>query len=255
MESRNSNISYRGLTRQLSKNIYTHDAIGKLSELYPQSNGIVGNLPSQWIKNIPAENKSDKIKSLYSNLGMFFAHVFPITRSSTISNKILTSILRKGGAIAKDSEVSIRYEAQGFVARGYKIENVKENYSLFLKKYKKVSSYMSRRLRHGVNTESNTKVFLDKNIKQKSDKKHFSKFCYGDIKHNYYIEEFIEDINDKVSDKRDYMPPIFKVLSKLGLKISDLHSGNLKIKKDKDGKYYGVAFDLGQVFRKPKSQS
>lgn len=257
MEINSSPISYQGLNRKLSKNIFYHETVRELDKLYPKSNGIVGNIPPQWIKNMPADKRGTLIPDLYATIGKFVSILLPIIPSDTLRNKTLTYILRKHQAIGPKSSVQIYEVAGGAMSIGYKIENKTDGYSLFLKRFEKnrKNKYLRESGIHGAIPENNIKTFLKHDMKTKREKSQFSNFYYGDIKNKYYIEEYLskrESISYKslmpevrTATKKD----IRTTLSEHGLYHSDLHEHNVRYYFDENGKLTAKCFDLGGIDR------
>lgn len=70
MASTSRPVSFNGLNRCLSKRLLeTSDSFEKLSNCCKKSNGIIGNLPAEWIFNIPKEDRAKAIKQFYSDFG------------------------------------------------------------------------------------------------------------------------------------------------------------------------------------------
>jgi hypothetical protein len=257
-----SQISYTGLTRKMSKQVFRLDSVERLQELYPKSNNIVGNLPNQWVRNMPKETRKTEIPQLYKELGAFTNGVLKKFGGGKISSFFLTKILRTHGALEKKASVKIEKVGQGALSKGYKLTNSKDGSTLFLKKFKP-ETQENRHLFysgvHGVKPETRTKVFLKHDIKSKKEKSYFTNFYYGDMKNGYYVEEFL-DSSDSIS-RYDLMSlvqenvknEIRDVMALHGFLHSDLHSGNLKFSFDKSENVRGKVFDLGGAIHTPNA--
>lgn len=248
--SDNNSIPFNGLNRQLSKTIYSKDSAQKLSSLYPKSNGIVGNLPSDWISRMPKKKRNKDIKTLYTILGRYISIKRHYPNDSKLYDFILTKILRKYNVISKTSKIAVTKVEKGRYGQGFKISNSEDNNSLFLKlfiKKNKTSLYHT----HGCMAESNCKAFMKKKLSS-SENKYFSKFYYADTKNDFYIEEYLPmenrfspfDVSSK--ERRWYNKTVESIFKKIGLVHEDLHYGNYFFYK-KDGKVSGKCFDLGGV--------
>lgn len=69
-------INFLGLNRNLGKMCFTtSSAIKTKSDFFTKSNGIVGNIPSEWVKNISKENRGEIIKLLYQEFKRQFSNL------------------------------------------------------------------------------------------------------------------------------------------------------------------------------------
>ncbi|MCK7485969.1 MAG: hypothetical protein MZU97_10770 [Bacillus subtilis] len=62
-------VSFTGLTRTLGKTIFDspEEVISKMRE-YPNSKGVVGSVPKEWVDKIPFERRTQTIKEFYQDL-------------------------------------------------------------------------------------------------------------------------------------------------------------------------------------------
>ena len=226
---------FNGLNTVLKKEIFSKGTIKQLSSYYPNSHGIVGNLPPQWIKNIPLEKREDYIKNIYLELGICANEIRNnFVRSLDFYKDKIEKILKKYNAINDDTTVIMTRIGSGAYSIAYKINN------LVLKIFYEESP--SDSLSHGVYSESNTKIYLNHNLRQK-DKLNFSHFYYSDINNGYYLEDYIEGSKDPDLIKNANPYTIQKILKKLNLNHSDLHNENYKI--DNNGNI--IVFDCGGI--------
>ena len=252
VSSDNNTITFNGLNRQLSKNVFSRDSAQKLSRLYPKSNGIVGNLPSDWICRIPKNNRNSDIKSLYKILGCYLSIKRFYPNDSKLYDFILTKILRKYNVIPKSSKVTVTKVEKGAYGQGYRISNSEDNNSLFLKLFNDKKE-IGEKLTHGCTSEANCKAYVKKKLSSK-DKRYFSNFYYADIKNNFYLEEYLPIENRFSSYKSSseervwFTKKVESVLKKIGLVHEDLNYGNYFIYRN-DGKSIGKCFDLGGIYR------
>ena len=246
----NSSISFNGLSRNLSKKIYNVDSIQKFATIYPKSQSIVGNLPADWIKSMPKENKSDNIKNLYFELGLLISFKRICSRNNLLFDKLLTKILKKHHAISDTAKLKVKKVDKGAFGQGFKIENSENNKPLFIKLFYKTSDkfYM-----HGSTAEANNKIYIKKHLPTKKQM-HFSKFHYADIKNKYYIEEYLPEQNRLDPSTIDYKTrknsiiEIQKSLYDINLGHEDLNIHNYYIYK-KNGKLTAKCFDLGGIYQ------
>lgn len=256
MEINYTPVSYQGLNRQLSKELFSKETIVKMDKLYPKSNGIVGNIPATWVQNMPIEERGELIPKLYEKLGHFISKVLPKLPGNTLQSKILTSILRKHKAINSSSSVSLKKVGKGKMGKGYKLENKSDGSTLFLKRFKKKSQRNKIFLEsghHGAEYENNVKTYLAHELKTKEDKSVFTNFHFGDVRNGYYVEEYLSRRDKIVPDQliygaeRDAEGKIYKTLYKHGLYPKDLHDENIYLYFDKNDELSIKCFDLGGV--------
>lgn len=253
MDINRSQISYQGLNRHLSKQIFRPETAEKLSEIFPKSNEIVGNIPPQWVNNIPVEKRAEIIPQLLNSLGDFFSNKFSILPGKKLKSFLLTRIFRKYGVINKNSSVKITKVGSGVFSKGYKLSN-SDGTTFFVKKFKnkpKDIDYLDTCI-HGCVRESNIKTFLNSHLKTTSEKEHFPKFYYGDIKNGYYLEEYLSR-RDSLDPKSLFNTKLVKseiqeTLKNHHLHHYDLHNKNVKFYFDKNDDIKAKCFDLGGVY-------
>lgn len=252
MEINYSSTSYQGLNRHLSKQVFEPKNVEKLDKLFPKSNGIVGNIPQEWLKNIPVEMRGEIIPQLYQALGDFMRNIFPKLPGGTLKGIFLTRVLRKYNIINKETSIKVKKIGSGFMANGYKLKS-SDGSTLFLKRFRG-KTWLNRSLidsgKHGKVREANLKTFLSHNLKKNSEKHQFTKFHYGDIHNGYYIEEYLSEPNilrPWLLDKDGAKNEIQLTLAKYKLYHCDLHNDNAKFYFDKNNKLQATCFDLGGI--------
>lgn len=253
MEINSSPVSYQGLNRTLSKRVLSNKTVLELDRLNPKSNGIVGNIPPQWVQGMPVEERGELIPQLYTKLGNFISKVLPKLPGTKIQSAILTNILRKHKAIDSSSSVTIEKIGKGALSKGYRIKNESDGTALFLKRF--VETHKNKSLRetgtHGAVPENNLKTFLKHDLKTKKEKSLFTNFHYGDIKNGYYVEEYLSHRDFVNPDSilptniRELDSSIYGTLYKHGLCHADLHERNVKYYFDKNEDIAIKCFDLG----------
>lgn len=255
MEINSTPISYQGLNRTLSKRVFRNKTILELDKLNPKSNGIVGNIPPQWVQNMPVEERAELIPKLYEKLGKFVSKVLPKLPGNKIQSILLTNILREHKAIDSSSSVNIKKIGKGLLSKGYRIKNKSDGSSLFLKRF--IETHKNKYLRttgiHGPASENNVKTFLKHDIKTNKEKSLFTNFYYGDMRNGYYVEEYLSHrdfVNPDVilpCNVRELESSIYETLYKHGLYHSDLHEKNAKYYFDKNDNLAIKCFDVGGV--------
>ena len=143
---------------------------------------------------------------------------------------------------------------EGALSDGYIISDTNNQQQFFLKKFKKTrnNKFLRETGLHGTTPEINVKAYLKKHLKTESDKNSFTQFYYGDMKNNYYIEEFINgtDTNYCLFEpiKENAKRKITDTLAKHNLIHTDLHNFNLHYYvSDKNNSIMAKCFDLGGV--------
>lgn len=127
----NNNITYTGLTKKLSKSRYSSEEIRSMVLKVNKSNGLVGHIPDQWVKQIPFEKRRDNITSFHKDMGVFVTKVLPRTKDSILSSLYLTHIMRRAKMIPKFSFMKIKFIDEGSFGEGYSLTN-KKNWRFFL---------------------------------------------------------------------------------------------------------------------------
>ena len=259
MQIESNNVSYTGLTKKFSRSLFNYsDTLKALKS--NTSNGIVGHIPNQWIKQIPCDLRRENITEYHKNMGFFVSKILPFTKDSKLSSFFITKIMRHSNIIPSKTSVKIQFVGEGSFGKGYSIINDATGDVFFLKKFKhKYDAKYFSLLEHGIVTEANSKMYLKSNLKRK-DKDFFSNFHYADIKNGYYIEDFLSAKNDVAKGVKDWktrdniymdisrpnhlLYRIQRVLKKYSLHHGDLSVANVKIYNDPKG-YKIKCFDIG----------
>ena len=101
IESYNSNIAYKGLTKKMSKSLYFYSDMREMVASCSKSNGLVGHIPHQWVKQIPFDSRKAKINEFHEKMGYFVNKILPYTKGTSLSSFILTHIMRRANIIPK----------------------------------------------------------------------------------------------------------------------------------------------------------
>lgn len=230
-------INFNGLNKVLKKEIYSKKAIKEFSHSYSRSNGIVGNLPHEWINNMPQQQRENSIKELYSRLGACINgirhHLFNRTDEHRIQ---IEKILKQCKAINENTSIQMNRIGEGAYGVVYKINKY------ILKIFYWESPYDSRF--HGVHSECNTKIYLKHNLSKK-DKANFSKFHFGDINNGYYLEEYIPTCDSLSPKPKETPEKLQRILTKLNLQHSDCNRDNYTF----NDKGQIILFDFGGIKR------
>ena len=228
-------LSFKGLTKAMGAQLYdTGHQVAALMEKFPKANGIVGNLPNDWLESLPGskKEKAETIKDIYKafakaskdlefdleHLNSFFNHydinwINIETRfKRSIAATTLRNTLRKHNIINKNDKITVEFIGMGCLGCAYKF-NVKNKDYVFkvFHRYDDIDlkgSYM-----HGKYIEVNRAQYIKKQAREGD----CCKFYFADLKNDYMVNEFISDTNIKPYKNID---PIA-----LGIKFIDKKDG------------------------------
>lgn len=272
--------SYKGCTLQCKKAMYSKEGFQALQNFYPNYNGIIGSVPFFWVKNMPIENRKQEVNGLYADLGKFFSllreKLFdsstlddngietvneaalkekvrnPETGRRSTFQSMLTHILKKYNAIGSSSSVKLDIiDVCGFSC-GLTLADKNSKKKVFIKLFNNFA-FNNDWDGQGPAVEANNNVYIQNNLKTKSDKKHFPKFYYADVYNGYYIEEHLDDRGESVSEDvinknaSGLIEEIRQILEKISLANTDKIIGNIKVFTSKTGKLLPVLFDCGGI--------
>jgi hypothetical protein len=192
--SKNSNINFKGLTTSLKKRAFSsEDSIIAEIKKYPNSNGIVGSIPAEWIEKIPKEERKDKIKNLYTALGEIFLDLrkqgqFAEENIENTSNKI-NKVLHNSGILAGDQKVKLKKLQPGKFGTGYLLD---ENFA----KDEKYGKYVIKLFHyiksdnnfHGNNVEPNRALYWLKNAGKNTQR---ARLYFADLKNGFMVSQYI----------------------------------------------------------------
>ncbi len=205
-------VNFTGLNRVLSKNTYEYTInIEELSEIYPKSNGIVGNLPPAWIAKIPKENREKVIKELFNDLKPIINEFRESENEQFMQERIKTALIQAG--IVKNQEnFKMEFLGEGTYGKAYKLNNIL-GADYIIKIFKKLNKNLDKGLddMHGNYIEQSRALYWQK---QAGFNTQMIRFYFGDIDAGYMVNKFIDEDTPK-SDKFVY-PEI------VGLHSSDI---------------------------------
>ena len=94
--SENKNIGFQGLNRCLSKHFINKETALKIANIYPNSRRFVGNLPNEWIAEIPQEKRKETIQKIQDLFAGFAEKLYTPKFSEFPKNeKFVTDFLKK----------------------------------------------------------------------------------------------------------------------------------------------------------------
>ncbi|OGI22969.1 MAG: hypothetical protein A2287_08930 [Candidatus Melainabacteria bacterium RIFOXYA12_FULL_32_12] len=258
--------NFTGLSSSMeSKAFNKQETIVKLRESYPNSLGVTGNLPADWIKEIPKDKREEEIKKLYKafdEITEIFRSGRPRERDQWSDQQVLKirpseESLQKASNILINTfknagikiEEDIKIEKLGAGKLGYAFKfNVNDDKYVF-KVYHDIDSNLGLvKYGHGNPLENNKALFIKRNTHGKNQ---YAPYYFGNVKSGYMIEKYIDKDNvllgnvksgpdaEKYIDKND-IPPRISPLDDIGLDAgNDLHDANVSIG--------GIIFDYGGI--------
>lgn len=197
-ENRNYKPAFTsGITRKLSRNYYHCEAdVVEIFNKHPQKNGIAGQLPINWIRNIDTNKKHEVIKDIYSQ----FAKTVELAKTN-IENAAenINTVLRKHKILAPNQSYNIvKIDTSGavYTANGYILSGNNTD-SYFIKEFADLSSKSPRLYK--LMTESNGKyVELARalNINNRIKDRHIMHTHWGDTKNGYMVSEYVKPLKE-----------------------------------------------------------
>lgn len=183
-------VNFTGLTRTLSKKAYDSAlAIKQEGIKHAKSNGIVGNLPDEWVQKIPKADRKVKIQAFYNSLKEII-NQFRYNSKEEKAAQSITNALRKAGIVEGDKNISLKFLDSGERGAAYRIKGISDN-KYILKIFdtndftEKFDENLSRG--HGNFIEPNRAVFWHKN----AGKNQMAPYYFGDINSGYMVNQFI----------------------------------------------------------------
>ena len=214
------NLTFNGLTSALRGNLYQRSEIRKLAHSFPKSNGAAGSVPSEWLENIPLENRKNFIKELYK----IFTEIVKIQEVRKIftnrkRSKLLKNFLVNNGVIGKNEKLKFSYCGQGSFAEVVKFNVGKKKYAL--KIFFRGNVVENLHPGFGNCAEQNNALYLG--ATENSD---WTKFYFGNVLDGYMITKYIDNNAD--------LPKKKIKLSEKGLEYIDYNTKNVKLNYNLD---------------------
>jgi len=198
------NINFEGLTKSLGKRAFPdEDSIIAEIEKYPNPNGIVGNLPAEWIEKIPKEERKDKIKNLYASFGQILSDLrikgqFKKENIEEASNQLNKS-LHNAGILTGDQKIVLKKLGPGKFGTAYLLN---ENFDKD-KKYNKYVIKLFHNIQaenhyHGNYIESNRAMYWLKNAGKQTQR---ARLYFADLKNGFMVSQYIDEFIEKPKKK------------------------------------------------------
>lgn len=164
-------VNFKGLTRYFSNGFHTADELINAMEKYPKSNGIVGSLPREWVQKIQKEERTEKIKLLYSAFEQSIKDLIFNTQNTRSAEKTLNEAFKSLGIIKQKQNISLSLlSKEGSFGDIYRLDipissQVEKHYVI-----KRFRSHLPKEVKpgkgfkHGNFVEQNTAFFIQKNL-------------------------------------------------------------------------------------------
>lgn len=179
-------VNFKGLNKVLSRKAYENaNEIKNEMIKYSNSNGIVGNLPAEWISRIPKNERATIVKELYADFKRLIKQ-FRRDENDRMFAYGLNNALHKAGLIGEQEKLTIKYLDNGNHGSGYHIKGV------FGEEFMIKIFHLSNQINHyhGNYTELNRAAYWKKNAGSKTQ---MVKFYFGDVDAGYMINKYIGD--------------------------------------------------------------
>lgn len=233
-------INFKGLNRVLSKRAYnTPQEIKALMVKYASSEGIVGNIPAEWIGKIPKEERKIKIKKLCSD----FKTAVKNFRKTPIKSELalrLRDALHKAGVIDEGENLALFFLDEGAFGSGFQLKNILGD-KYMIKIFHK-EDFLNRG--NGNYTELNRAAYWQKNAGKKTQR---ARFYLGDMDAGYMISKFIsrttpefkkEEIKEEIYGLSDYETNIMdNYIRGYQVDYGNLYIGSSILSQNKTARY------------------
>src|SRR5574344_2857560 len=154
--------NFKGLTSKLSNKVYSLNELEELATKYNKSDGVVGSLPADWIKNIGTKDKKEHIKNFYKGFKELIERAK--TDGFEHAQARIDALLKKNKLVKKKAKVEIDYIGQGSFGDAFRIFDGKKSYALKIFKNKTEPLYPI----HGNFVEQNFISYINKNSTKNS---------------------------------------------------------------------------------------
>lgn len=114
-----NSLEFRGITGILSKKVLSHKTIDELTDLFPNSEAKVGSIPGDWVREIPREERSQKIQDIYH--GLNDTHGCLMAGETKEAGHVLSNSLTQAG-VSVNEPASFERLDRGDMGTAYKLE-------------------------------------------------------------------------------------------------------------------------------------
>lgn len=180
------NFTGSGLGNTLGKKAYKEAILVQEETIkHAKSNGIVGNLPFEWVQKIPKNERKTKIKEFYA---AFKSAIKDFRENQNIqqTTEKLNNALHNAGIISPEENLTFKYlENSGNYGKGYHLEGIFDG-NYMIKVFHK-NDELNNDI-HGNYSELARYAYWQKNAGKKTQK---VRFYFGDIDAGYTVDRYI----------------------------------------------------------------
>jgi hypothetical protein len=212
-------VNFTGLNRNLSKMAYESlESIKAEVAIFPKSNGIVGNLPDEWIQKIPKENRANTIKEFYRDLKAIISdrRSNMLTADKPAAQKLNEAFI-KAGIIKNDQNVEFSDLGYGLHGRAFRLKGLSDD-KYIIKVFKSDDALNNY---HGKYIEPNRAAFWKKYAGKNTQ---MTPFYFADAEAGYMVNKYIDKQTPKF--KKNISPEFYGLKS---VDICDTENGLNKI--------------------------
>lgn len=235
-------VSFTGLNKTLSKRLFeTHAELKEfIDKHYPNSTGVVGNLPTDWVMSFPKEERGNKTRQIIKSFGdaaekiKTFGQIYaPCQNTVDEASDIITNTLLEQGLIKQvttepkqeksllksifkflkkpptlDEQIQKLPAGQlieigcGSLGRAFAFKDDSNTYVL------KAFHYLDHKTIKEELTESAHYELMEPNrasfIKRNADEHEFPEFYFADLNRGFMVTKYIDDdykVNEKLDNK------------------------------------------------------
>lgn len=189
-----NSLTFNGLNRELSKiPLKLISSIVAVMDYFPKSNGIVGNLPADWIEKLPKSNRAESVKKIYSTFKETI-NTFRENNDIKEAEKKLNQLFYDTGLIDKNKQLKLKYIDQGGYGICYHLKGIFDDQyvmKFFINNditHPNVYQNVLYNNMHGNCIEPNKACYWQKYAGKKNQ---FARFYFADIDAGYMINKYI----------------------------------------------------------------
>ena len=240
-------VNFTGLNRTISKTAYK-SAKSIKSELdnCPRSNGVVGNLPSEWINKIPKSSRESIIKELYDNFKIII-NEFRVKANAKETAQNLSKALKKAGILNSNENVTMEKLGNGNFGKGYHLKGVSDG-NLMIKVFDSNSFQSFGEDVNGNYPEINRAACWQKNAGKNTQ---MVRFHFGDINAGYMVNKYVNE--ETPIAKRYVAPEVYGLSSTDVAEVGQLNGKNMINGFQID--YGGLKVLCSDIFRNKEAQT
>lgn len=252
-------VSFTGLHKTLSTKLFeTHLELKEFIDThYPNSNGFIGNLPSDWVMSFPEDQRGDKTRQIIKSFGdaaeklKTFGQMYPPCQDTIdAASEIITNTLLENGLIKEKAQKIEPQTKKSFFKSVFKLlkkaptldEQIQklppgqlmeigcgslgrafafkdDNNTYVLKAFHHLTN---KTIKEEINPDSHYELMEPNRaafIKRNVKEHEFPEFFFADLKRGFMITEYIDD-NCLINNNFDY--------NAFGVVYSDDRNDNFK---------------------------